>query len=210
MANELTRLDNLATMALEWPVTDSQTLVDFLAAEHGFGGNKDDYYGIANSLLNHVLSTKRGIPITLALIYISIVQRLEPHLPHLRVRGINFPAHFLLAVTDQHGEHLIDPFTGKIVSRDACYDIIANLYGQQPEHDDRYFQTADNRQLLRRVLENLKANQLRNDDYKNANVCLDFQLMLYPDNEDLLQQQTEMLIWQRGNNTDHNGDRLLQ
>lgn len=209
VANELIRLDDLATRAVQWPVVDSKTLVDFLAKDQGFTGNKDNYYSITNSLLNHVLTTKRGIPITLALIYIAVVKRLKPHVKDLAIRGINFPAHFLLATTDQYGENLIDPFTGKIISREACYDIIANLYGQQPEHDERYFQTADNRQLLRRLLENLKTIHQQQGDRDNFNDCLDFQLMLYPDNSELLQQQQELLTHIRDNN-DNSGDRILQ
>lgn len=207
---ELSRIDDLATSAIEWPVVDTKTLIDFLANDKGFTGNKDDYYSIANSLLNHVLSSRRGIPITIAVVYIAVVKRLEPHVQQLTIRGINFPAHFLLAVTDQYGEHLIDPFAGKIVSRDECYDIIANLYGEQPEHDERYFKTADNRQLLRRILENIKTIYLKKGDRDNVIDCLDFQLMLYPDNPELLQQQQELLSYFRNNNDTNSGDRQLQ
>ncbi len=206
---ELTRIDALATQAIEWPVVDSKTLVDFLANGQGFTGNKHNYHSVANSLLNHVLTTKRGIPITLAIVYITIVKRLQPQVKHLAIRGINFPAHFLLGTTDQYGELLIDPFAGKIVGRDECYDIIANLYGQQPEHDERYFQTADNRQLLRRMLENLKSIHLQKNDHDYVIDCLDFQLMLYPENPELLQQQQELLTQFRGG-IDTGGDRLLQ
>lgn len=207
---ELKHIDELATKALDWPVVDAETLVDFLAVDQRFRGNREDYYSISNSLLNHVITNRRGIPITLALVYISVVQRLSNHLPSIKAYGINFPAHFLLGVQDQKGEQLIDPFAGKIVSREACYEILANLYGQQPEHDDRYFKAADNRQLLRRILENLKGIYLKKSDSENVIACLDFQLMLYPQDSDLLKQQQQMLAHLRNDTGNNRSDRLLQ
>lgn len=210
VANELKRIDDLATIALDWPVVDAETLVDFLHNNQKFRGNREDYYSISNSLFNHVITNKRGIPITLALVYISVLQRLSRHLPALQAYGISFPGHFLLGVKDKNGEQLIDPFAGKIVSREACYEILANLYGEQPDHDDRYFQAADNRQLLRRILENLKSIYSKKADSDQAIVCLDFQLMLYPEDAELLKQQQQMLSHLRNNSGNSNSARLLQ
>ena len=59
--------------------------------EHGFSGNAADYYDPRNSFLNEVLDRKRGIPLTLALVYIEIGRRIG-----LPVQGVSFPAHFLV------------------------------------------------------------------------------------------------------------------
>lgn len=205
---ELAAIDQLVIEARSFPVVDALSLVEFLAVKKCFSGNSENYYSLSNSLLNHVLSSKRGIPITLALVYLSVVQKLKPDTQSLGTQasktqtlnawGINFPGHFLVGVSDAKGEHLIDPFKGCLVTRDDCYSIIANLYGRQHKPDDRYFERADNRQLLRRILENLKAINLKQGNADSAMVCLDYQLMLYPDAVELLQQQDELLKFLRG------------
>ena len=195
---ELSAIDQLAVEAKSYPVVDVHSLVEFLGVKKGFIGNVENYYSLSNSLLNHVLSSKRGIPITLALVYLSLVQTLKSdnlfsETQHLDAWGVNFPGHFLVAVSDGKGEHLVDPFKGCLITREDCYAIIANLYGRHQKLDDRYFERANNRQLLRRTLENLKAINLQKGHAAQAMVCLDYQLMLYPDAVDLLQQQDELL-----------------
>jgi regulator of sirC expression with transglutaminase-like and TPR domain len=194
---ELGAIDRLATEAKSFPVVDAHSLLEFLAEKNGFMGNHENYYSISNSLLNHVLSSRRGIPITLALVYLSVVQKLNPDTQPLTAWGVNFPGHFMVAVSDDKGEHLVDPFKGCLVTREDCYSIIANLYGRHHKPDDRYFERTDSRQLLRRILENLKAINLQKGFATHAMVCLDYQLMLYPDAVDLLQQQDDLLSFLR-------------
>ena len=205
---ELGAIDILATEARSFPVVDAASLVEFLSSEKGFIGNSDNYYSLSNSLFNQVLTSKRGIPITLALVYLSVVRKLKSDTHALSAWGINFPGHFLVAVSDDKGEHLLDPFKGCLVSKDECYSIIANLYGRQHEPDDRYFEHADSRLLLRRILENLKAINLQKGHATHAMACLDYQLMLYPNADDLLQQQTDLLKYLR--DKDQPGESRLQ
>ena len=210
---ELAAIDRLVTEAKSFAVVDAHTLVEFLAVEKRFTGNVENYYSISNSLLNHVLSSRRGIPITLALVYLSLVQKLNHDTQFsenqsMNAWGVNFPGHFLLAVSDNKGEHLVDPFKGRLVTKEDCYSTIANLYGRHHKPDDRYFQRADSRQLLRRILENLKAINLQTGHAGDAMACLDYQLMLYPDAADLLQQQDELLDFLR--NKGQSGESRLQ
>ena len=77
-------------------------LADFMADELCFRGNTDDYYSERNSLLPHVIETRMGIPITLAILYRMVAGRAG-----MKVDGINLPGHFIA----RHGEVLFDPFT---------------------------------------------------------------------------------------------------
>jgi len=197
--HELEMIDRLVKEAKSFPVVDALSLVEFLAVKKRFTGNTENYYSVANSLLNHVLSSKRGIPITLALVYLSVVQNLKTDTQHLNAWGINFPGHFLVAVSDSKGDHLVDPFKGCLVSKEDCYAIIDNLYGRHHKPDDRFFKRADSKQLLRRILENIKAINLQKGFASQAMVCLDYQLMLYPDDAELLQQQDELIQYLRDN-----------
>ena len=210
---ELEVIDRLVIEAKSFPVIDAHSLVEFLGVKKDFTGNSENYYSLSNSLFNRVLSSKRGIPITLALVYLSVVQKLKSdtlfsETQHLDAWGVNFPGHFLVAVSDGKGEHLVDPFKGCLVTREDCYSIIANLYERHHEPDDRYFERADSRLLLRRILENLKAINLQKGHAAQAMVCLDYQLMLYPYAVDLLQQQDELLIVLRDNG--QSGESRLQ
>src|SRR3990167_9543098 len=73
------------------PLQRLRWLNRFFFHELGFAGNVNDYYDPANSYLHRVLETRRGIPITLALIYIELATQVG-----LNARGVSFPGHFLV------------------------------------------------------------------------------------------------------------------
>src|SRR5882724_3243198 len=90
-------------------------LNNFFFQELGFAGNVNNYYDIGNSHLSTVLRTRRGIPITLAVLYIELATQIG-----LTARGVSFPGHFLIKLRmstgQQQGEVVIDPFTGQSLS----------------------------------------------------------------------------------------------
>jgi regulator of sirC expression with transglutaminase-like and TPR domain len=125
--------------------------------ELGFAGNVNDYYDPRNSYLHEVLQTRRGIPITLALLYIEIGQHVG-----LPLRGVSFPGHFLVKVRASRGEVIIDPMTGKSLSREDLDERLAPFRrqgGSLGEFDvplALYLQAAPPRDILARLLRNLK------------------------------------------------------
>ena len=143
--------------------------------ELGFAGNVNDYYAVDNSYLHRVLATRRGIPITLAVIYIEIATQIG-----LTARGISFPGHFLVKLrmrrhatgearrssdtrqTQPEGEVVIDPFTGQSLSRDELEDLLApykrnrGLSGAFDAPLGLFLQAAPARDVLARMLRNLK------------------------------------------------------
>lgn len=183
------QLDALAAEAAG-EIASGEELLEFLYDQHRFRGNKNDYYRADNSFLNRVLETREGIPISLALVYIGVGQRLD-----LDVYGISFPGHFLVGVRNDGASEpvLLDVFEGRIVTREACYEIIARLYQRDVSPDQRYFAAAGNRRIVLRVLENLKAIYLRSGAATQALLCLDLQIITDPDNASLLEQQQGLL-----------------
>lgn len=121
-----------------------EVMADFLGGELVFAGNGDDYYNERNSLLPCVLDSRRGIPISLAIVYILVARRAGAD-----VEGVNLPGHFLA----RHGGVLFDPFHGgRILSRCDCEEILR----RQNQHlEDWHLATAGPRQMLTRVLANL-------------------------------------------------------
>ena len=91
----------------------------FFFQELGFAGNVNDYYDAKNSYLHFVLQTRRGIPITLAVLYIELASQIGLH-----ARGVSFPGHFLVKLRMPQGEVVIDPFTGQSLSREELDELL--------------------------------------------------------------------------------------
>jgi len=139
------------------PVQRLRWLNRFFFQELGFAGNVNNYYDPNNSYLHSVLETRRGIPITLAVLYIELATQIG-----LTARGVSFPGHFLVKLKMPQGEVVIDPFTGQSLSRDELNELLAPYKrdrGLQGDFDvplGLFLQAATAREVLARMLRNLK------------------------------------------------------
>ena len=139
------------------PMQRLRLLNRFFFQELGFSGNVNDYYDPRNSYVHCVLETRRGIPITLALLYVELANQIG-----LDACGISFPGHFLAKVHMPQGEIVIDPFTGQSMSRDALDALLVpyrrrgarNGLGDAPLVS--FLQPAQPREVIARMLRNLK------------------------------------------------------
>ena len=114
----------------------------------GFAGNVNNYYDPDNSFVHRVLETRRGIPITLALLFGELARHVG-----LDAAGVAFPGHFLVKVRLQDGVVVIDPFTGQSLDHDE-------LQRRASAHDgglERLLRPASPLQILIRMLHNLQA-----------------------------------------------------
>merc|ERR1712032_719364 len=100
-------------------------LCDFFAAEGFQGCSEANYYRAENSLLHVVLEKKRGIPISLALLYKEVGSAAG-----LLLRGINFPGHFLLVFGDGSTAGLVDAFTNRLLSETEAEEHFSKLLGR--------------------------------------------------------------------------------
>jgi regulator of sirC expression with transglutaminase-like and TPR domain len=140
------------------PLQRLRLLNHFFFEELGFSGNVNDYYDRRNSDLPHVLSTRRGIPITLALLYVELATQIG-----LKANGISFPGHFLVKLALPRGEVVVDPFNGHSLSREQLEDRLAP-YRQHHAATlggvelplALFLQPAAPRDCLARLLRNLK------------------------------------------------------
>ncbi|MCU0927678.1 MAG: tetratricopeptide repeat protein [Burkholderiaceae bacterium] len=139
------------------PLQRLRLLNRYFFQELGFSGNVNDYYDARNSYLNDVLATRRGIPITLALLYVELATQVG-----LTARGVSFPGHFLVKLRMPRGEVVIDPFNGRSLSRE---ELEERLQPYRRQHglggDDEiplglFLQAAPPRDTLARMLRNLK------------------------------------------------------
>jgi regulator of sirC expression with transglutaminase-like and TPR domain len=121
-----------------------QALTTFMAEDLGLRGNVGDYYDLRNSLLNDLIDTRLGIPISLVMLYVVVARR-----ANMRIEGINLPGHFIA----RYERILFDPFhQGRILSRTDCEAILAR---QRLKTQSSYFVPAPPRLVLMRMLANL-------------------------------------------------------
>jgi regulator of sirC expression with transglutaminase-like and TPR domain len=136
--------------AAEHTIDKVQVLSRVLFEDMGFGGNEEDYYNYKNSLLNHVLETKKGIPITLAILYTCIARRLA-----LKVDMIGLPGHLVLGFHDdlQGEQRFLDVFHGgRVLDLVDCQTIAAS-YGFAWHAN--FVKPLDPYQVFTRILNNL-------------------------------------------------------
>lgn len=153
-----------------------QLLSEFLFVRKGFEGNREQFSDPRNSFLNDVLDRKLGIPITLAVLYLEVGRRLG-----LNLFGVSFPTHFLVKAVDERGELLIDPFNnGMILGLDEVRARLAQIYGQPVDVQPAMLKAVGARQILARMLRNLKNIYTGASDWQRALSALDRILMLEP------------------------------
>jgi regulator of sirC expression with transglutaminase-like and TPR domain len=139
------------------PMQRLRALNHFFFADLGFAGNVNDYYDVRNSYLHEVLRTRRGIPITLALLYLELAAQVG-----LSARGVSFPGHFLVKLRMPQGEVVLDPFSGRSLSREDLDERLApyrkrhGLVGDFETPLGLFLQAAEPREVLARLLRNLK------------------------------------------------------
>jgi regulator of sirC expression with transglutaminase-like and TPR domain len=143
----------------------------------GFRGNPDDYYDPRNSYLNEVIDRRLGIPITLAVVWCEVAARLG-----FRVEGVSFPGHFLArALLPRAGEVLVDCFHARTVTRDDCRDLLARPPEAPPaDLDEAMFAPAGPREILTRMLNNLRRIHASLGDFDRAVRWIDLDLELHP------------------------------
>ncbi|MBI3272821.1 MAG: transglutaminase family protein [Planctomycetes bacterium] len=135
-----------------------------LFREEGFAGDNESYYAPENSFLHRVLDRHKGIPITLSLVYMEVARRAG-----LSIQGVGFPGHFLVKLVEPDGETVIDPFNGgAVVTAEKCQQLLDAVYGGQLRFDDRFLAASNKRQILARVLNNLKGIYLALQDFPRA------------------------------------------
>ena len=186
IAAYLARLDDMAATLkrrLRPDISPADTIVAlnrFLFVEHGFTGNAADYYDPRNSFLNEVLDRKRGIPLTLALVYIEIGRRIG-----LPVQGIAFPAHFLVKCPLREGTVVLDPYAkGISLSFEELKQRIKSLRrGVEPPRSvmAQMLAAASNKDILVRMLRNLKGIYSHHKEWMRALAATDRIISVMPD-----------------------------
>lgn len=153
-----------------YPLMVIRTINNYLYEELGFTGNHSNYYDPRNSFLNEVLARRTGIPITLALVYLEIAQRID-----FPMMAIGMPGHFMIRPDFEDSEIFIDTFhNGDILFAEDCRQKLMNIYQQEiPYLTPSLVPTVTKPQFIARMLNNLQVIYLDRGDLNNALVIKD-------------------------------------
>jgi regulator of sirC expression with transglutaminase-like and TPR domain len=205
-----------------------RALNQFFFHDLSFGGNVNNYYDPDNSYINALLKTRRGIPITLGVLWLELASGLD-----LNVRGVAFPGHFMVKVNLPKGQVVIDPFTGQSLSREELAEMLEPFRPNSGGTDfetpiGMYLQSASPREIIGRMLRNLKEIHTTQQDWQRLVLVEDRLIVLHADawveyrdrgmawavqgHNDLAVSDLEMYLSQTLNPPDHQvvSERLLQ
>lgn len=173
MANEITA--KLPANAKDQ--TRLTALATYLFAENGFHGSRSDFYNRANSYMNAVLDDREGLPITLAILFMDLAQRIDVD----GVSGLPLPGYFMVRQTTSNGaDRIIDVFnSGKTLTRSEAQEQVFEATGEGFRDAD--YRRATKREIIVRMLRNLLGIAERDGSAVDALRYLDVILALSPD-----------------------------
>ena len=173
------------------PLQIVQALNAFLFDEEGFWGDSSDYYDPGNSCLNAVMDRRRGIPITLSVVYLEVARRLD--LPFF---GVGLPGHFVVKYDDGDLVLFVDPFGGgTIIGRDGCRKLVAAVVNAARDLRDADFAAVEKRYIIERMLNNLHRIHLNSCQYRKAISVMDLMITISADKADRFKERG-MLYYQ--------------
>ena len=157
-----------------------------LFEEEGLRGNRDDYYDPRNSFLNDVLDRKLGIPITLSVVFMEVARRVG-----LPLTGTGMPGHFLLKLYDvMSGEIIIDAFNrGRILTLGDCHSRLNEIYRGELEFQPEFLQPVTHREILTRMLNNLRQIYFTQRNFRKGLMVLDLLLAIPPRSPEMLRER---------------------
>jgi len=151
-------------------------LHEVLFEEEGFVGNNEEYYIANNSFISEVLRTRKGLPITLALIYKLVCDKLG-----LVCRGIGLPGHFIVSVEIGGFTTLIDPFFGgQVLSIEEAQQRVRDTVGEEAEWSDEFLHPVSHQQWLTRMLQNLLHVYATSGRYYQLAAMLELEIAIWP------------------------------
>jgi regulator of sirC expression with transglutaminase-like and TPR domain len=163
--------------AQNYPLRIIQTINRYLYEDLAFTGNDADYYDPRNSFLNQVIDRRTGIPISLSLVYLEVAKRID-----FPMVGIGMPGHFLIKPDFEDAGIFVDAFNnGEILFSEDCQARLSQIYGHPVKLPPAFLAPVSPRQLLGRMLGNLKAIYISQQDLIRVLGTVERILLLFPD-----------------------------
>ena len=150
----------------------------------GFQSSKNNFYAAENSYINQVLTSRKGNPLSLSILYSVIAQRLQ-----IPIYGVNLPNHFVLGFVDEFQTlkmlgmnddrnilFYINPFSkGRIFDHNEIENYLRSLNLPLQKN---YFEPCSNTDILKRMLTNLTYAYQKNGEHEKVDGIKELQLIL--------------------------------
>lgn len=175
--NEIARSLKILLSDVKNPTYLISMLNEHLFQRLGFEGNTDDYYDPKNNFLNEVLDKKKGIPITLSILYVEVARQIG-----LDLRICGFPSHVVV----KYGEEMIlDPFGGgRLLDVEDLEEILFRNFGEEIEFEPEFLDELPEDKILVRIIRNLKNSYSQSYAYEKAMRCTNMILAVEPESAD--------------------------
>jgi regulator of sirC expression with transglutaminase-like and TPR domain len=148
----------------------------YMFQEQGFRGNTEQYYDARNSYLNEVMDRRTGIPITLSIVYMEVARR-----GGLEVEGVGLPGHFVVRIQTPARPLLVDPFHGgTLLTEKDCQERLDRIFSGKVKLAPKMLRPCRRKDMLERLLRNLKAIYLRDQDTDRALRVVDLVVRIQP------------------------------
>ncbi len=195
----LNALENMADEVKEklpetaYPLKTIQTINQYLFENLGFQGNSNNYYDPCNSYLNQVISRRTGIPITLSVVYLEIAKRID-----FPMVGIGMPGHFIIRPDFEDAGIFVDVFNqGEILFEQDCEARLSEIYLQTVKLEPHFLEPVSHRQILGRMLTNLKYIYLNCQQYPKVLRIIELLFIVFP-NHPMELRDRGLLYYQLG------------
>ena len=165
-------------------------LRSFVFDDLGFRGDRRDYYSPSNSLLHQVMKRRRGIPLTLSIVFMELGWRIG-----IPFEGVAFPGHFLVRLPGEPRDLLLDPYKrGMMVHEEDCRQMLLESTGGRLSYDPALTASVGKRDMVARLLHNLKGAYLRAGDDAQALAAVERLLVLKPDDPEEIRDRGLLLF----------------
>ena len=155
-------------------------LRSFVFEDLGFRGDSKDYFSPSNSLLDQVMERRLGVPLTLSIIFMELGWRVG-----IPFEGVGFPGHFLVRLPGEPRDLVLDPFNhARTMHEEDCRRLLDEVTGGRLEFDGRLLASVTKRDIITRLLLNLKGAYLRANQDEGALAAVERLLLIHPDDLD--------------------------
>jgi len=174
--DELSRDLAGATKGVEHVRDMAAALSDVLFRFHGYKGDSDTYDDLQNANLMRVIDRRMGLPVSLGILLIHMARA-----QNWAITGLNFPGHFLLRLTHEGEQAIIDPFRkAKRLTADNLQGLITQMQGPGAKLHPHYLSSVDDREILLRLQNNIKTRALESEDTDHALEILETMSLISP------------------------------
>lgn len=165
------------------PEDMARVLAKVMAQDFRYAGDEDTYDDLDNANLMRVIERRRGLPVTLGILYIFAARA-----QGWAAAGLNFPGHFLIRLESRDGRRMIiDPFHGGRLMETQSLRELLKLVRQDAgaELESAHYKAVSNREVLIRLQNNVKTRRMELNEVDGALEALASMQVLDPANAGL-------------------------